>query len=563
MMFHMSRIGLLGCFGLLFWFGACRQHEGIWVNPLTGEINYNVIRQQVSAEEITFSFRVENTVYKAAGVIHAADSTQLLQRIAGRDTLSNMRLFNEIYATTIHRQPGQKRLYYAFFVDTGDGNIFYSDVHAVDFKAFQMESWDIAEDGTLGRRYYGQDPNSHDEVDFTYTMESSFEQPDQLVTKLNGETFPHIYIYAGGTHSQLALKLPDHIRAGTHMFTMEYQGEERFSQQIRVPVGHIRKVAQRETQWASPVFYVYKGTLYVASVVNPHGENIYFEYAGWNPQTNNWSVHTLDQGIWGNAIYGGNVGVELNGKIYFNPLLDGNSMPNPSGGWYSQAILPELDPDNYYWNDMTAFTVEVEETVSSNVGFSDIQRLGNELLFLIHKDRYWISIPAEEVGIYNPSSKQFSSKRIMGLGGGLEEVRLVSTGEQVYVLAYSDREASAHGPTTYRLRLYTLDRQTFQTSLIAETITKATGSRVIIANGRLCLFGSGMSGTPMPYGLLYDFDRKIWEEINPTYSSFGYALDNPRGFLGAINGKIYYAHGYTNSMEDGSILEWDIDYLRP
>lgn len=544
---------------------SCSEKGDIYVEAGAGIYEYNVLRNEITAEQASFAFKVEGGVYRTAGIIHDFDAQRLAARIAARDTVSDIRFVNETFSITIYRAPGKQEAHYAFFVDAGDDQLVFSDIHSLTFRSFQTTTIGIGEDGILTSLYQeGNDTDDGTNVDFQIVLNEPIRSPGALQLTIGQTTVPIKHVTLDRSRGTIYVKIPDDIRAGDYEMVLRYHDEIRYKRQITIPAGRMRKAAQHPKRLrVAHAFFVYQEKLHTGAFISPGFADNSVEYASWDPKTGQWNIHEItdlkeDSWSFNRAYPGGfpdNRGYAIRDKIYFSPAVQ-SAYDATDDRYYQQVFMSILDPKRYRWEHVNLFEI-ADDRGDGSYRTHNLQPWNNELYFVLGRANFYDLTGPLTLHKFNPLSQEHQQIGTLELPAGTLNVTLVASSTQMYLLAYSSTGLGLWNQ--YRLSLYTLHPESGTLNLVSERMTKEQGGYAIVYDGRICIFGGGINSL---HGETYDLAQQTWEYINPTYASFGYPMNSSGGFLGVINGKIYNAYGYDRGQNDGVILEWDIDYRK-
>lgn len=562
---NLSSIRLFAC--LITFFSivvSCDIKEDIFIDAGAGTYAYNLISSEVTAEQVSLSFKVEGGVYKTAGIIYDSDSQRLSSRVASRDTTlhGKMNVHNQVFATIILRDPGKTQVHYAFFVDGGDDHLVFSDIRTINFTPFQATILAVDEDGIL-RSFYRdtEDPGWATNTDFSIEIEGVISMPEAFQLSIGEAVVPIKYISYDHERGSVLVRLPDHIRAGTYDLLLRYRDEIRYQREITIPAGRLFEAGQYPRQHATAqAFYVYQNKLHTGAFIQPGTGQNSVEYANWDPGTGQWNITDVtdlkpDSWSFNRSSPSGfpdNMGYVLQNRVYFSPSVT-SAYDEANDRYYQRIAIPLLDPVRHRWDEIHLFNANGQSGMTEVVTYN-LQPWRNTCYFVSGVKEYYSNPRGPlELHQYNPSNGQYRKIAALNLQGQTTHVTLAAGPDAMYLLAYSPTGLGFWNQ--YRLNLYKIEPETGTLDLLSQHNTMAQGGYAVVHKGRICVFGGETLGA---YAEIYDLTSQSWEYINPTYASFGHEVNNRGGFLGVINGKLYNAYG----PNSGTITAWDIDYRR-
>lgn len=529
---------------LIVLFSACKKTGS---GPIGEEIDVTVTITQIVAQpdEIRMKFKHGGGVDAAIGMVHGADSASVINQIKQGSKELLTRQQDGGFAYTFDRADRGETVYYAFFIET-QGRASYSEVQTAKFGAFKFLELGFTEKDVLGSI-----ASEYTDADVQYHFVGAFEDFAELKFFINDIERPYTYI--GGAEPTLSLSVPPEIRAGFHTYRMTYRGNEVIRRTFYMPQGRLRLAGvhpQGHRQVLAHYLYGQRIGL-VSRLYDPYR----LEYAFWDPATDAWDIAVADYddlvpisaNQWSN-------GVELDGKIYLPPSLEiDEDSQEPA------EILRTFDPVSRKWTRQ-AIKFVTAPTGLFSLHFQNMYSFDNKLYILQYgDDGIWPS-QAFHVYRYDPANESYTSFARLPLPSNAVSARLVTDGNDFYVIAYLDYKHPYYW-WDYEVSIYRTDAELNSLTLLATEPTKSTEGHAFVMDGKIYVYG-GQRKEVLQYetahfGGEYDLATGEWKYLNPTYADYQLPTEGYWSAMFIINGRIF--NGLT---DNGEIIEWDVNYRK-
>lgn len=541
-------------------FHSCKKYvsEDTLYNP--SELFFKVIEQTKTFHQIKLAYTVSNGVYVSTGIVSSTDSLSLVQQIE-RNVIAEIPIpeVNHIYRVSFDRPANATKIFYSFYVEHGDGTVFYNPITHIDFGTLTFTSEGFTDDhnalASLGM-FDWQRTNSCD-CDFRYIFEERIQRRESLRVTINGTDVPFNLTVL--ENSILEVKIPEHLLSGMYELRFYYDGSEIHYRSFFIPIGkmNVAGTHPRSVFNKSVGYFTYGNNI---RFVLPYPENGYpIEYSSWNPVYNQWTVVNTEaiNNIPTNNIFTSE-GKIISDQVYFGPQYYWAPQDAEFINQYALR-LHKYEPSTNGWEVIEMTEEDGTPSIDSEFYPIDTEVNGEELMIAYLRQLWYSPIPELAIYSYNPVSKKQRKMSDIVVPQHSEGFKLLKTQNRIYMVSFSPKDEEWSPAQEYVALIQELDPHTAQVTSEKSFPTRGVGTQLVLTENKLVILG--LVDQPYQYkffGQIFDFSQNNAEYIEPTFSSIPTHLYFRFNFMVILGEEIYL--GFDN---EGNIVKWDINYRRP
>lgn len=543
-------------------FLSCKKYfeEHAIGEPINTSVSFSIVEQAIGFYQIKLAYTVSNGLHISTGVISSPDSLSLVQLIQN-NTITERPIAetNHIYRITFDRPTEADRMYYAFYIENGDGTVSYKPIARIDFGSFTFTAEGFTDDhNALAslRTFKWWDEAILCDCDFKYSFDGRIDRRETFRVTINGIGVPFNLLLL--TENVLEVTVPEHFLSGLHELRLYYDGYEIHYRSFYIPVGRMVVVGTHPRRPPNePVGYFSQGN--AVYFLRPNGGNRHgLEQTRWIPSTGQWTI--VDLAASNNiplSTFFRMEGKVIRNRIYFGP-------ENYWAPWGSEFInqyalrIHEYDPSTNLWD-----IVELNQEDGSPFSYTEFypitaETVGDELIIAYVRQDWYSNTPEVAIYAYNPISKTQRKVSDVQVPRFSEQFKLLKSRGNLYLSSFSPEDEEWSEERKYVGLLQELDQEHFR--VIAEKTfpTRGAGKLVGVKGDELVILGT--SNYPYRYhmfGQVYNISQNTAMYIDPTFSGG----EN----WGIFNFNFMLVHDsriYLGFDRQGNLIEWDINYKR-